>query len=94
MKPAQQTNEVEITVQRVYHPSRVDLEEGIPSKLTFVRREQGACSRELVIPALGIRRELPRDVPVTIELPPLAAGGYAFTCGMNMMKGTIAVLGE
>ena len=60
-------------------------------RLTFLRREAGGCSREVVIPAFGIRRELPQGVPVTIALPPLAEGELAFTCGMNMMRGALVV---
>jgi len=83
--------EVEIVVQRGYHPNRTRLAAGAPARITFLRQEAGACSREVVFPALGIRRELPQGVPVTIEVPALAAVDLAFTCGMNMMRGSLAV---
>ncbi len=45
----------------------------------------------LVFPWLDLRCTLPLDVPVTIDLPALAPGEYEYTCGMNMMRGTIFV---
>lgn len=83
--------EIEIVVQRGYHPNRASLTVGIPARITFLRQEAGGCSREVVFPSLGIRRELPQGVPVTIDVPALAAGTLAWTCGMNMMRGSLAV---
>jgi plastocyanin domain-containing protein len=42
-----------------------------------------------VFPDLKLRRVLPLNEPVDVELTP-AAGELAFVCGMNMFKGTIA----
>jgi plastocyanin domain-containing protein len=81
----------EVLVQRGYHPGRLTIPAGEPVRLTFLRREAGGCSREVMIPSLGIRRELPQDVPVSIDLPALPAGEVAFTCGMSMMRGAIVV---
>jgi plastocyanin domain-containing protein len=91
MNPSTAPRPIEILVQRGYHPSRVAVRAGEPVRLTFVRREAGGCSREVMIPSLGIRRELPQDLPVEIDLPALPAGELAFTCGMSMMRGTILV---
>lgn len=91
MNPSTAPRPIEILVQRGYHPNRVAVPAGEPVRLTFVRREAGGCSRELMFPSLGIRQELPQGVPVTIDLPALPAGELAFTCGMSMMRGTIAV---
>lgn len=91
MNPSTAPRPIEILVQRGYHPNRVAVPAGEPVRLTFVRREAGGCSRELMFPSLGIRQELPQGVPVTIDLPALPAGEIAFTCGMSMMRGAIVV---
>lgn len=85
--------EIEVVVERGYHPGRVAIAPGESVRLKFVRREAGGCSRELVVPALGIRRELPQGTEVAIDLPALAPGEYAFTCGMNMLRGSLVVAG-
>lgn len=87
----QREQEIEIVVDRGYHPQHPQVVAGAPVRLTFHRRESGGCSREVVVPAFGIRKELPQGVPVTIRLPPLAAGRLEFSCGMDMMRGALVV---
>jgi plastocyanin domain-containing protein len=83
--------EIEITVQGGYRPDRIEVGEGQTVQLKFVRKESSGCSREVVFPALGIRKELPQNEPVVIPLPPLKPGEYVFECGMKMLKGKIVV---
>lgn len=81
--------EIEITVDRAYAPSRIELKAGERVRLKFVRKDWSPCAAEVVIPALGIRQALPVNEPTTIELPALAPGEYEFHCGMKMLRGTI-----
>jgi plastocyanin domain-containing protein len=83
--------EIQIVVDGGYSPTRVDIKQGERVRLKFVRKDWNGCSRELVIPALELRRELPPNKAVTIDLPALAPGEYEFRCGMNMIRGTIVV---
>lgn len=82
---------IEIVVDGAYSPDRIVIREGEPVRLRFVRHEYSSCTREVVFPWRGLRRELPPHQPVTVDLPALAAGEYAFHCGMNMVRGTIVV---
>lgn len=86
-----ETREIEIVVQQGYQPNRIELTEGEVVTLKFVRKESSGCSREVVLPALGIRKELPQGTPVMIHLPALKAGEYEFKCGMDMLRGKIVV---
>lgn len=86
-----QVREIEIVVQGGYHPNRVTIREGERVRLRFVRRETSMCSRYIVLPWLNVRRELPPNQPVIIDLPAMRAGSYEFRCGMNMLRGTIVV---
>jgi len=83
--------EIEIIVDGAYKPNRIEIHEGERIRLKFVRREYTPCTREVVFPKLNIRRELPPNQPVVIELPALAKGEYEFKCGMNMIRATLAV---
>lgn len=83
--------EIEVVVEGAYRPSRIVVTEGDRVRLRFVRRDRSPCTREVVFPALNIRRALPTNQPVTIDLPALAAGEYEFRCGMNMIRGTLVV---
>jgi plastocyanin domain-containing protein len=60
-------------------------------QLTFVRTTNQTCGTEVWFPALNIRRRLPLNEPVNIELGSVARGSVAFQCGMNMLRGTILV---
>ena len=67
------------------------LRAGVPARLTFVRTVDKTCGTEVVIPSLNIRRALPLNEPVTIELTPGATGEIAFACGMDMLRGSIVI---
>jgi plastocyanin domain-containing protein len=90
--PAPQVREIEVLVDGGYQPGRITVTAGERVRLRFIRRDHGPCTREVVFPGLDIRRELPIDVPVVVELPALTAGEHAFRCGMNMIRGTLVAL--
>lgn len=83
--------EIEVVVEGGYKPKRIEVRQGERVRLRFVRKEHGSCTREVQFPKLGIRRELPTNQPVVIELPALEPGEYEFKCGMNMIKGAVVV---
>ncbi len=87
----QAVREIEIVVDGTYKPNRIEIQEGERVRLKFVRKEYNPCTREVVFPKLGLRRELPTNQPVSIELSGLAPGEYEFKCGMNMIRGTLVV---
>ena len=84
--------EIEIVVEGGYKPPQVTVKAGERVRLKFIRKEYTGCTRELVIPALELRRELPANKPVLVDLPALAPGDYEFRCGMNMVRGAITVV--
>ncbi|WP_437307646.1 cupredoxin domain-containing protein [Sorangium sp. So ce388] len=87
----QAVREIEIVVDGGYKPSRIVVAEGERVRLKLIRRDYSPCSREIVFASLNIRRELPTDVPVVIDLPALSPGEVEFKCGMNMLRGVIVV---
>jgi plastocyanin domain-containing protein len=86
--------EIEIFVEGGYKPANITVKAGERVRLKFVRKEYSGCTRELVIAAFGIRKDLPPNKPVLVDLPPLAPGEYEFRCGMNMVRGSITVVLE
>ena len=73
-----------------FEPARVPTATGTVVTLVFTRTVEETCAKEVVFPALGIRRALPLGEPVTIALPP-ATGEVAFTCGERMFKGSVVI---
>ncbi|HYX28631.1 MAG TPA: redoxin domain-containing protein [Pyrinomonadaceae bacterium] len=81
---------IEVNAQE-YKPSSVTLRRGVPARLTFIRKVEDTCGREIVIPAYGINRPLPLNIPVVIRFTPNKSGMFKFTCGMDMFRGALIV---
>lgn len=75
----------------VYQPARIKLPAGQPAKLEFLRKDASPCAAMVVFDELEISEELPLNKPTTIALPALEPGEYAFTCQMQMYRGTVVV---
>jgi plastocyanin domain-containing protein len=71
-----------------YHPATVQVASGRPVTLVFTRTSDQGCGQQVVLPAQDLRRDLPLNQPVEVTLTP-RAGTIAFTCGMNMLRGSI-----
>lgn len=85
-----QTATVALT-EKGYEPASLRLRRGVPARVTFVRKVSAGCGQEIALPDYGINRELPLNVPVTVEFTPAKAGAFTFSCGMGMVKGTLIV---
>ena len=83
--------EIEVVVDGAYQPARIEVAPGERVRLRFLRRDYGGCTREVVFPSLNLRRALPTNEPVVIDLPALPVGETAFHCGMNMVRGALVV---
>jgi plastocyanin domain-containing protein len=84
-----QTATVEVT-DKGFEPSGLKLKAGIPAKVTFVRKTDATCAKEVVIKEYKIERKLPLNEPVTVEFTP-RKGEFTFACGMDMIKGKLIV---
>lgn len=84
-----QTATVEIN-GKGFDPTSLKLKAGVPAKVTFVRKTDEGCAKEVVIKEYNINRALPLNEPVTVEFTP-RKGEFTFACGMNMLKGKLIV---
>ena len=75
---------------RGFEPARVEVPRGQAITLVVTRKTDQTCAKEIVIPALNENRELPLNQSVRIEVPGGVADTLKYTCGMNMLGGTIA----
>ena len=81
----------DITVRGVYTPAVIEAELGKPIKINFTRKESADCSRFVNFPDFKIRKELPENKTITIELDPKRKGEFIFTCDMSMYQGKLIV---
>lgn len=83
---------VKITVGDAgFLPARVEAAQGGVVRLEFTRSSDKTCATEIVVPSQQIRRALPLNTPVQVQLRVPEAGEIAFSCGMDMLKGTVVV---
>jgi len=58
-------------------------------ELVVTRTTDQTCAKELVIKNPAVRKELPLNKPVTIELTPEKGGEIRYACGMDMISGVL-----
>jgi plastocyanin domain-containing protein len=77
-----------------FTPSSFEVPSGGPGShatVTFVRTTDKTCATEVVFPDLNIKKDLPLNQVVPVELPTDTAKRLSFECGMAMYKGAVVV---
>jgi RND family efflux transporter MFP subunit len=91
-KPADSVQSVTVRVTaKGFQPEQFKLKVGVPARITFVREVEVTCATEIVLPDFNIKRNLPYNEPVVVEITPQKKGESPFSCGMNMVRGKIIV---
>lgn len=85
------TDSVDITVEGGYTPNTISIPQGKTTKISFTRKDPNSCLEEVVLGDFRIKRYLPLNKKVTIEVTPKEKGEFGFACGMNMFHGKIIV---
>ena len=86
------TGPVAITVDGDgFKPSSVTFKKGAPGTLVFTRTVDDTCATEVVFPQLSIKKDLPKNTPVTITVPTDKEQKLTFQCGMGMYKSSVVV---
>jgi len=74
-----------------YNPNEFTIKKGVPFVWQINSTNAYTCASSLVVPSLGIRRNLTSGDNV-IEFTPTKAGIIRFSCSMGMFRGTINVI--
>ena len=92
---------VDIIVEGGYTPNVISIPKGKTTKLNFIRKDSSSCLEEVVLEGFSaeggsasggkIRKHLPLNQKVTVELTPQQSGEFRYACGMNMYHGKIIV---
>jgi plastocyanin domain-containing protein len=83
--------DVGIIVDGGYKPSIINVRKGQKTTLSLLRKDSNSCLEEIVIPDFKIRKYLPLNKVVEIDITPNEAGEFDFHCGMNMFHGKLVV---
>ncbi len=80
-----------IRVKGRYHPEVVEVEQGVPTRLHFIRDEDTECSERVIFAGVGVDRRLLPFQETTIEFVPREPGAFLFTCQRGVYRGTLVV---
>jgi|SRR3989338_3824411 len=85
------TGSIDIIVDGGYEPEVISISKNKTTQIHFLRKDTSSCLEEVVLPQFKIRKFLPLNQKVSIEINPKKTGEFPFSCGMNMFHGKIIV---
>lgn len=88
----QQSERLDVIVDNgVYTPAHIQVEQGKPLTLRFIRKDASPCAEKVIFDDLHISADLPIDQPVEVSIPTHTTGSFDFTCQMQMYRGKLTV---
>ncbi len=82
--------ELQVT-EKGFEPSQIDVRPGTTVTLKVTRKTDSTCATVLQVPARMIKKDLPLNKTITVNLGELEKGEIRFACGMDMVSGQIIV---
>lgn len=82
---------INIKVDGGYSPSSIMIKKNKSVTLKILRTDPSDCLQDLIIPEWKIKKSLPLNKEIAIDLKPDKVGEFPFHCGMNMFHGKIIV---
>ena len=77
--------------EKGFTPASVTVDKGKPATLVFTRTTDGTCATAVVFPEINVKKDLPLNTPVSIEVPTDTARTLKFTCGMGMYESSVVI---
>ena len=75
----------------VYQPAHIEAVVGQPLTLRFLRKDPSLCAEKVIFADFDISADLPVDEYKELLIMPDKKGEFAFTCQMQMYRGTLLV---
>ncbi len=85
------SDSVDIIVDGGYQPEVISIPLGKTTRLNFLRKDANNCLEEVVLGDFKIKKFLPLNEKVTVELTPQKKGEFGYSCAMGMFHGKVIV---
>ncbi len=82
---------ITITVDGGYVPETISIPKNKTTSITLIRKDANPCLEEVILSDFNIKKYLPMNKKVKIDLTPKKTGEYKFSCGMGMFHGKLIV---
>ncbi len=86
------SDSVDIIVNGGYQPEVISIPKNKTTKINFLRQDPSSCLEEVILSDFKVKKYLPLNQKVSVEITPDKVGEYQFSCGMNMFHGKINVI--
>lgn len=81
-----ETVKVDISVtEKGFEPSTINVKPGASVVLNITRKTDATCATQVQVPSKKIKKDLPLNQMVSVDIGKVKKGEIAFGCGMNMM---------
>lgn len=90
-KEVKVSNSIDIIVNGGYSPEVISIPVDKTTKINFLRTDPTECLSEVTLGDFKIKKELPLNQKVTVEINPKKKGEFNYSCGMGMYHGKIIV---
>lgn len=90
-KAVEASYSIDIVVEGGYKPDVISIPKGQLTKLNFLRKDPSSCLEEVVLGDFKIKKFLPLNQKVSVEIQPQKSGEFGFSCGMDMFHGKLIV---
>ena len=90
-KEVEVSDSVDIVVDGGYSPEVISISKNKTTKINFIRKDPTSCLEYVILPDFKIRRQLPLNQKIVVEITPQKSGEFIYHCDMNMYHGKIIV---
>lgn len=82
---------INVIVDGGYSPSLISIKKGQKVTLNFLRKDKNSCLEQILFPDFKIKKHLPLNEIVPVEIMSQKTGEYEFSCEMGMFHGKLVV---
>ena len=90
-KAKEVSGSIDILVKGGYLPDVISVKKGKTVTLNFIRKDESSCLEEVLLSDFKIKKYLPLNKKISIQITPQKIGKFDFSCGMGMFHGKLIV---